>query len=124
MAQPARRHVTAPPKEPPVDPEAIDRAYHYHRARRNARLRRKREKSHARLRFFLTQAIDTTVRGFVYEARGIASPPGLLAEGEAIARELTEQNAIPAAFLTSDPADAAAWIAEARGAIDSLLSCR
>jgi len=54
MAQPARRHVEAPPEDPPVDPEAIDRAYHYHRARRNARLRRKREKSNARLRFFIT----------------------------------------------------------------------
>ncbi|HLB17741.1 MAG TPA: hypothetical protein VK613_01280 [Gaiellaceae bacterium] len=54
MAQPARRHVAAPPEEPPVDPEAIDRAYHYHRARRNARVRRKREKAHARLRFFAT----------------------------------------------------------------------
>jgi hypothetical protein len=57
MAQPARRHVAAPPDEPPVDPHAIDRAYHYHRARRNARLRRKREKAHARLRFFLTFAV-------------------------------------------------------------------
>ena len=56
MAQPAQRHVVVP-EDPPVDPEAIDRAYHYHRARRNARLRRKREKSHARLRFFLTFAI-------------------------------------------------------------------
>ena len=54
MAQPARRHAAAPPEDPPVDPEAIDRAYHYHRARRNARLRRKREKSNARLRFFIT----------------------------------------------------------------------
>jgi hypothetical protein len=53
MAQPAQRQVTAP-QDPPVDPEAIDRAYHYHRARRNARVRRKREKSRARLRFFLT----------------------------------------------------------------------
>ena len=59
MAQPARRHVAAPPEESPVDPEAIDRAYHYHRARRNARVRRKREKSHASLRFFLTFAILT-----------------------------------------------------------------
>ena len=57
MAQPARRHVAAPPEESPVDPEAIDRAYHYHRARRNARVRRKREKAHARLRFFLTFAV-------------------------------------------------------------------
>ncbi len=57
MAQPARRHVAAPPEGPPVDPEAIDRAYHYHRARRNARLRRKREKANARLRFFVTFAL-------------------------------------------------------------------
>jgi hypothetical protein len=53
MAQPARR-VEAPSEDPPVDPEAIDRAYHFHRARRNARLRRKREKSRARLRFVIT----------------------------------------------------------------------
>jgi hypothetical protein len=53
MAQPARRSVAAP-EDPPVDPEAIDRAYHYHRARRNARIRRKREKARARLRFFIT----------------------------------------------------------------------
>ncbi|MFL5951852.1 MAG: hypothetical protein ACJ74M_09640 [Gaiellaceae bacterium] len=49
MAQPARR--IAVPKDPPVDPEAIDRAYHYHRARRNAKLRRKQESARARLRF-------------------------------------------------------------------------
>ncbi len=55
MAQPARR--VAAPEEPPVDPEAIDRAYHYHRARRNARRRRKRESSRARLRFIVTLAI-------------------------------------------------------------------
>ena len=52
MAQPARRVVT--PEEPPVNPEAIDRAYHYHLARRNAKLRRKREKARARLRFMIT----------------------------------------------------------------------
>ena len=55
MAQPARR--VAAPEEPPVDPEAIDRAYKYHRARRNARLRRKRETSRARLRFTLTLVV-------------------------------------------------------------------
>ena len=49
MAQPARR--IAVPEDPPVDPEAIDRAYHYHRARRSAKLRRKRESARARLRF-------------------------------------------------------------------------
>lgn len=51
MAQPARR--IAAPEDPPVDPEAIDRAYRYHRARRNAKLRRKRESARARLRFAL-----------------------------------------------------------------------
>jgi len=49
MAQPARR--IAVPEDPPVDPEAVDRAYRYHRARRNAKLRRKRESARARLRF-------------------------------------------------------------------------
>ncbi|MGZ8691655.1 MAG: hypothetical protein ACXWZT_02880 [Gaiellaceae bacterium] len=57
MAEPARRHVVAPAEESPVDPQAVDRAYHYHRARRNARVRRKREKAHAQLRFFLTFAV-------------------------------------------------------------------
>lgn len=55
MAEPARRVAT--PEEPPVDPEAIDRAYHYHRARRNAKLRRKREKAHASLRFTLALVV-------------------------------------------------------------------
>jgi hypothetical protein len=55
MAQPARR--VAVPDEPPVDPEAIDRAYHYHRARRNAKLRRKREKARANVRFALVVSV-------------------------------------------------------------------
>jgi hypothetical protein len=55
MAQPARR--IAAPEDPPVDPEAVDRAYHYHRARRNARLRRKRESSRARLRFAIVLGV-------------------------------------------------------------------
>jgi len=65
MAQPARRRVRAQPEESPLDPEAIDRAYHYHRARRNARLRRQREKSHARLRFFLAFAVLTGLALFL-----------------------------------------------------------
>ena len=65
--------------------------------------------------------IDTTVRGFVYEARGSAPANALLAEGEAIARALTERNAIPAAFLTADPQEQDAWLAAARAAVSSLL---
>jgi fatty acid desaturase len=55
MAQPARR--VAPPEEPPVDPHAVDRAYRYHRARRNAQQRRKRESSRANLRFTLALVV-------------------------------------------------------------------
>ena len=63
MAQPARRVVA--PEEPPLDPEAVDRAYHYHRARRNARLRRKREKTRARLRFVITFAVLVALAVFL-----------------------------------------------------------
>ena len=50
MAQPAQR-ITPVPEEPPVDPEAIDRAYRLHRARRRVRVERRRERTRARLRF-------------------------------------------------------------------------
>jgi len=74
-----------------------------------------------RLELFLTQAIDTTVRGFVYEARGGRTPAELLAQGERTVRELTERNAIPVRFLRADPSDVEAWLVDARGAIDALL---
>jgi hypothetical protein len=50
MAQPARR-VRPLPDDPPVDPDAIDRAYRLHRARRRLRVERRRERARARLRF-------------------------------------------------------------------------
>jgi hypothetical protein len=75
----------------------------------------------SRLEFFLTQMIDTTVRGLVYEARGAASTNGLLAKGEALTRVVTERNEIPAAFLSADPQDQDAWLAAARAAVSSLL---
>ncbi len=75
----------------------------------------------SRLEYFMTQAIDTTVRGVVYEARGDDTTARMLAGGEAIARTLAERNAIPAAFLTADPQDAAGWLADARAAVGSLL---
>lgn len=76
-----------------------------------------------RLEFFLTQAIDTTVRGFVYEAAGTTVPPHVLARGEGIVRALVARNAIPVAFLTSDPRETPKWLAAAAAAIGSLLSC-
>ena len=75
----------------------------------------------SRLQFFLTQAIDTTVRGFVFEERGTSTPAQHLLEGAQAARALVERNAIPARFLTADPDDTAAWLSDARAAVDSLL---
>jgi hypothetical protein len=75
----------------------------------------------SRLEYFMTQAIDTTVRGVLYEARGDADAP-MLASGEAIVRTLAERNAIPTAFLSADPQDADGWLAAARAAVSSLLT--
>jgi uncharacterized protein YbjT (DUF2867 family) len=75
----------------------------------------------ARLEFFLTQAIDTTVRGIVYELRGTPVQPPAPAAGEQLVRRITELNQIPLAFLEQDRADARAWTGAAREAIDSLL---
>jgi hypothetical protein len=77
----------------------------------------------SRLEYFMTQAIDTTVRGVVYETGGAGASAPLLAGGEAIVRTLAERNAIPAAILAADPRDDIAWLAEARAAIASLLAC-
>jgi hypothetical protein len=72
----------------------------------------------SRLEFFMTQAIDTTVRGVVYEAGGGA----MLAGGELIVRALAERNSIPTAFLNADPHDYDGWLADALAAVASLLS--
>ncbi len=74
----------------------------------------------SRLEFFLGQVIDTTVRGFVYEAAGIV-PGDALAAGERIVRTVGERNAIPTAFLRAGIADSDAWQTEARAAVDVLL---
>jgi hypothetical protein len=76
----------------------------------------------SRLELFVTQAIDTTVRGFVYESCGAGPSAALAAEGERVVRTLTERNAIPVAFLTGDPQEQKAWLAGARAAVASLLS--
>ncbi len=65
--------------------------------------------------------IDTTVRGFVYEAAG-SVPAEALAEGERIVRRIAERNEIPVGFLRADPGDADAWLADAHAAIGALLA--
>jgi hypothetical protein len=90
----------------------------------------------SRLEFFLTQAIDTTVRGFVYEigaatpaggsedaTGGSASAAGCSArDGEPIVRALAQRNVIPIELLSADPHDAEGWLTQARAAVASLLA--
>jgi hypothetical protein len=94
-----------------------------------------------RLELFLTQAIDTTVRGFVYDATvpgedrdldhdrgGVRVTPDQLAGGARIVARLTALNAIPAAVVGGDGRSASearsAWVDRAGAAIDDLLSGR
>jgi hypothetical protein len=76
----------------------------------------------ARLEFFLIQTIDTTVRGFLYEAAGTTVARDVLADGERIARAMGARNAIPVAVLTADLADVQAWLTDARASIGGLLA--
>jgi anti-sigma-K factor RskA len=63
VAYPAR--TTAPPQapheEPPLDPEAVERAYRIHRARRAAKARRHYEKRWASFRFWFVLALVLAV---------------------------------------------------------------
>ncbi len=68
--------------------------------------------------------IDTTVRGFVYEARGSTAAAAALAEGEEIARRTCERNVIPLAVLEGEAGDGEAWQRQARAAIEDLLTGR
>ena len=78
----------------------------------------------SRLESFVAMAIDTTVRGLIYESSGPSASRAALLAGERIVRDLAERNAIPVALLTSDPRDTSAWLAQARAAMDSLLGRR
>ena len=79
----------------------------------------------SRLEFFLSQAIDTTVRGVLYDATPSgAVPAALLGEGAQIVRRMTELNAIPAVVLGEDESSAAGerdWSAAATRAVAALL---
>jgi hypothetical protein len=75
-----------------------------------------------RLRSFVGHTIDTTVRGFLYEAAGTSVPADALAEGERIVRETARRNSIPLALLRSDPADVPLWLEQARATVASMLA--
>jgi hypothetical protein len=99
----------------------------------------------SRLEFFLGQAIDTTVRGLIYDISieggsagggsggsrggggsdaqqgdGVVSAQ-TLAAGERIFRSMTELNAIPSVVLDCGSGDGEAWVDAATVAVDSLL---
>jgi uncharacterized protein YbjT (DUF2867 family) len=73
-----------------------------------------------RLRMLWEKLVDTPVRGVIYEAAGTV-PDVQLYHGEAVARVAHETWRIPLEVLTTDPADRAAWLVEARSAVDRLL---
>lgn len=73
-----------------------------------------------RLHFFITQAIDSTVRGIVYEQVGSA-PADLLAQGAQTAGELCSLNVIPLALLDAQPAEREAWLSAAAAAVGGFL---
>ena len=74
----------------------------------------------SRLEFMLSQAIDTTVRGVIYEAAGSVAP-AVLAAGAALVARAAAYNEIPHAVLDADPQDRAAWLAQARAGVARLL---
>jgi hypothetical protein len=74
----------------------------------------------SRLEFFVSQTIDTSVRGLVYEAAGSVDAATLTA-GRALASARAAFNAIPLRVLDADPRDRVAWIAQALAAVDALL---
>lgn len=57
----------APPEEeePPIDPEAVERAYRFHRARRAAKAKRHRERRWAGVRFWFVLALVVAVTAVV-----------------------------------------------------------
>jgi hypothetical protein len=71
----------------------------------------------------LEKTTDTTVRGVVYEAAGTVGPE-ILAAGVEEVRHARRTNEIPYALVAADPADRAAWLGDARTAIDALLGPR
>ncbi|HWX88535.1 MAG TPA: hypothetical protein VNX67_10195 [Solirubrobacteraceae bacterium] len=60
---------------------------------------------------FLLGSVDSSMRGFVYQAGG----------WERSVLETAGRNSIPVAALRSDPSDVAVWLAEARDAVASLI---
>jgi nucleoside-diphosphate-sugar epimerase len=76
-----------------------------------------------RLRSYLQEMVDTTVRGFVYEAAGSADPR-VLARGRAVVEEARAAWKLPTVVLEADPGDVGAWLAAARRSVAAVLGDR
>lgn len=74
----------------------------------------------SRLEQFISSAIDSTVRGFVYDAAG-SVPRELLTEGERIVSETAARNLIPIAILRAGTANEEAWLAQAHAGVSWIL---
>jgi hypothetical protein len=74
-----------------------------------------------RLEMMLSNVIDSTVRGVIYEAAGTVAPDVLAAGSERV-RVAAERSLIPFAVLTANPLDSAAWVVAARSSIAGLLA--
>jgi hypothetical protein len=75
----------------------------------------------ARLAFFCSQTIDTTVRGLLYEAAGCVAP-ALLEGGADLVAAKAAYNEIPLQIIRADPADQPAWVAAALRSVGELLN--
>lgn len=63
---------------------------------------------------FLLRSVDSSMRGFVYQAAG----------RERSVLETAKQNSIPVAILTASPDDLDGWLTQARSALGALLEGR
>jgi hypothetical protein len=73
-----------------------------------------------RLRAFCGRIVDTTVRGFLYEAAG-SVPADVLDGGAEIVREARRTWEIPVGFLDVDPDDDREWLRAAGRGVRDLL---
>ena len=75
----------------------------------------------SRLEQFLSSAIDSTLRGFVYDAMG-SVPAEVLTEGERIVSETAARNLIPIAIVKAGlGGEGEVWLTQARAAVNGLL---
>jgi nucleoside-diphosphate-sugar epimerase len=73
-----------------------------------------------RLESMLDAIVDTPVRGVVYEAAGSVEA-GVLREGAAIVGRAAARHRMPVATISAEVGDYAAWVSDARAAVEGVL---